>query len=158
MQGENRGFRRIARGFAAVFGVWVRWCMLRSVLLATVVVRDYDEAIAFYVNKIGFALLEDEDRGGGKRWVRVGPEGGGAALLLAKAVTAEQQSRIGNQTGGRVMMFIESDDFERDYVRMCEAGVVFTQVPRREKYGTVAVFEDLYGNRFDLIQRAEVIR
>ena len=129
--------------------------MLRSVFLATVVVRDYDEAIAFYVNKIGFALLEDEDRGGGKRWVRVGPAGGGAALLLAKAVTAEQQNCIGNQTGGRVMMFVETDDFERDYVRMCDAGVVFTQVSRRETYGTVAVFEDLYGNRFDLIQHVE---
>jgi catechol 2,3-dioxygenase-like lactoylglutathione lyase family enzyme len=155
VRGENRGFCGIARDFLVVIVAWVRWCMLRSVFLATVVVRDYDEAIAFYVNKIGFALLEDEDRGGGKRWVRVGPAGGGAALLLAKAVTAEQQSRVGNQTGGRVMMFVETDDFERDYVRMCDAGVVFTQVPRREKYGTVAVFEDLYGNRFDLIQHVE---
>ena len=116
------------------------------------VVRDYDEAIRFYTQILGFALLEDTDLGNDKRWVRVAPPAGGAEFLLARAVTDEQRSRIGNQTGGRVFLFMETDDFERDYARLKSCGVVFVRPPQREPYGTVAVFEDLYGNRFDLIE------
>jgi catechol 2,3-dioxygenase-like lactoylglutathione lyase family enzyme len=117
------------------------------------VVREYDEAIAFYVHKLGFILLEDTDLGGEKRWVRVAPPGGnGAALLLARAVGPEQQSRIGNQTGGRVFLFLETDDFRRDYDAYRAAGVQFIRDPKEEPYGTVAVFEDLYGNLWDLIE------
>ena len=117
------------------------------------VVREYDEAIAFYVGKLGFELLEDTDLGGGKRWVRVRPPGGdGAALLLARAVGDEQQSRIGNQTGGRVFLFLETDDFRRDYDAYRAAGVRFVRDPSEETYGKVAVFEDLYGNLWDLIE------
>lgn len=121
--------------------------------MVTLVVRDYDEAISFYVDKLGFELLEDTDLGGGKRWVRVRPPGsGGAAFLLAKAANEKQLARVGDQTGGRVGFFIETDDFERDYQRMIAAGVRFREPPRNEPYGRVAVFEDLYGNRMDLIQ------
>jgi catechol 2,3-dioxygenase-like lactoylglutathione lyase family enzyme len=117
-------------------------------------VRDYDEAIAFFTQKLGFTLLEDADLGGGKRWVRVAPAGSaGFALLLARATTAEQQSRIGNQTGGRVFLFLEKDDFDRDYNAMRSKGVAFTEPPREEAYGRVAVFLDLYGNKIDLIGR-----
>jgi catechol 2,3-dioxygenase-like lactoylglutathione lyase family enzyme len=121
--------------------------------LATVavVVRDYDEAIAFYTQKLGFELTEDSDRGNGKRWVTV-RAGTGAELLLAKAITPEQESRIGNQTGGRVFLFLETDDFARDYKLFTSRGVRFLEEPREESYGTVAVFVDLYGNKFDLIQ------
>ncbi|MEK6702961.1 MAG: VOC family protein [Planctomycetota bacterium] len=120
----------------------------------TVTVREYDEAIAFYVGKLGFELLEDTDLGAGKRWVRIAPAGSGekgAGVLLAKAVTPEQLASVGNQTGGRVFVFIETDDFWRDFRAMVDRGVVFVREPREEKYGMVAVFEDLYGNRFDLI-------
>jgi catechol 2,3-dioxygenase-like lactoylglutathione lyase family enzyme len=117
-------------------------------------VRDYDEAIRFFTQALGFALLEDSPRGNGKRWVRVGPAGaGGAALLLARAATPEQQRFVGNQTGGRVFLFLETDDFERDYARMRAANVRFTEQPRHEDYGTVVVFLDLYGNKWDLIGR-----
>lgn len=121
--------------------------------LATValVVRDYDEAIAFYTQKLGFELTEDSDRGKGKRWVTV-RAGTGLELLLAKAVTPEQESRIGNQTGGRVFLFLETDDFTRDHKLFTCRGVRFLEEPRKEPYGTVAVFVDLYGNKFDLIQ------
>lgn len=121
--------------------------------LATValVVRDYDEAIAFYTQTLGFELTEDSDRGNGKRWVTV-RAGTGLELLLAKAVTLEQESRIGNQTGGRVFLFLETDDFARDHKLFTGRGVRFLEQPREELYGTVAVFVDLYGNRFDLIQ------
>lgn len=121
--------------------------------LATVaiVVRDYDEAIVFYTQKLGFELTEDSDRGNGKRWVTV-RAGAGMELLLAKAVTPEQESRIGNQTGGRVFLFLETDDFARDYKLFTSRGVTFLEEPREEPYGTVAVFVDLYGNKFDLIQ------
>jgi catechol 2,3-dioxygenase-like lactoylglutathione lyase family enzyme len=119
------------------------------------VVRDYDEAIAFYVGAVGFALIEDTDLGDGKRWVLVAPPGGGvgsACLLLAEAADAEERSRIGNQTGGRVALFLHTEDFAGDHARMLSAGVTFLEEPRHEAYGTVAVFEDLYGNRWDLIE------
>jgi lactoylglutathione lyase len=117
------------------------------------VVRDYDEAIAFYTKTLGFELLEDTALGGGKRWVRVAPAGSsGTALLLARAATPEQESRIGNQTGGRVFLFLHTDDFWRDYQTLRSRGVKFESQPRQEPYGTVAVFVDLYGNRWDLVQ------
>jgi catechol 2,3-dioxygenase-like lactoylglutathione lyase family enzyme len=117
------------------------------------VVRDYDEAIAWYTGMLGFELVEDTDLGAGKRWVLVAPSGGGVQLLLARAVGAEQESRIGNQTGGRVFLFLETDDFARDWAALCARGVTFVRDPVTETYGTVAVFEDLYGNRWDLIER-----
>ena len=118
----------------------------------TLVVRDYDEAIRFYVDAVGFTLREDTDLGDGKRWVVVGPADGGAGLLLARAGGPEQSARIGDQTGGRVAFFLETDDFARDHARMAAAGVRFLEEPRHEPYATVAVFEDLYGNRWDLLQ------
>jgi lactoylglutathione lyase len=119
-----------------------------------IVVRDYDEAIAYYTKAMGFELIENTDLGGGKRWVRVAPpHGPGTSLLLARAVNPEQQSRVGNQTGGRVFLFLHTDDFWRDYDAMRARGVTFETEPRREAYGTVAVFADLYGNRWDLIER-----
>lgn len=118
------------------------------------VVRDYDEAIRFYSESLGFTVLEDSALGNGKRWVRVAPPGGaGAALLLARAATPEQEGAIGNQSGGRVFLFLETADFERDYARMRAKGVRFTEAPRHEAYGTVVVFLDLYGNKWDLIGR-----
>jgi catechol 2,3-dioxygenase-like lactoylglutathione lyase family enzyme len=117
------------------------------------VVREYDEAIAFFTNKLKFQLIEDTDLGNGKRWVRVRPPGSsGTDLLLARAVNSEQASRIGNQTGGRVFLFLHTDDFWRDYERYKARGVEFVRPPRREPYGTVAVFKDLYGNMWDLLQ------
>jgi catechol 2,3-dioxygenase-like lactoylglutathione lyase family enzyme len=118
----------------------------------TLVVRDYDEAIAFYVGAVGFALVEDTDLGDGKRWVLVAPAEGETTLLLAQASGTEQLARVGDQTGGRVALFLETDDFEADHARMRTAGVRFLEEPRHEAYGTVAVFEDLYGNRWDLIE------
>ena len=116
-------------------------------------VADYDEAIHFYVNKLGFELLEDTDRGQGKRWVRVAPAGAGApALLLAQAVTDEQRAQVGNQAGGRVFLFLNTDDFASDYARYRDAGVRFLEEPRHEDYGSVVVFADLYGNKWDLLQ------
>ena len=121
--------------------------------LVTVVVRDYDEAIDFYVDTVGFELLEDTHIGDGKRWVVVAPRGAReAAVLLARATISEQEVRVGDQTGGRVGWFLNTDAFDRDYERMRAAGVAFEEAPRREPYGTVAVFRDLYGNRWDLIQ------
>ena len=121
--------------------------------LVTVVVRDYDEAIAFYVDVLGFDLLEDTHIGDEKRWVVVGPPGAReTAVLLARAATGPQQARVGDQAGGRVGWFLNTDAFDRDYERMRAAGVVFEETPRHEPYGTVAVFRDLYGNRWDLIQ------
>jgi catechol 2,3-dioxygenase-like lactoylglutathione lyase family enzyme len=119
----------------------------------TLTVPDYDEAIEFYVGTLGFELLEDTDLGGGKRWVRVCPPGGraGAGLLLARAVGERQLASVGNQTGGRVFLFLETDDFWADHARLSARGVRFVSEPRVEAYGTVAVFEDRYGNRFDLI-------
>ncbi len=122
----------------------------------TVTVRDYDEALAFYVDKLGFERLEDSDLGGGKRWVRVRPAGStGVGILLARAVSEKQASSVGNQTGGRVFLFLETDDFWRDYDALVSRGVTFVRSPSDEPYGTVAVFEDLYGNRFDLIEPKE---
>jgi catechol 2,3-dioxygenase-like lactoylglutathione lyase family enzyme len=114
------------------------------------VVRDYDEAIRFFTEALGFTLVEDTPQDG-KRWVRVAPPGGGTELLLARAATAEQQGAVGNQTGGRVFLFLRTDDFGRDYARMKAHGVRFTEEPRHEAYGTVVVFLDLYGNKWDLI-------
>lgn len=123
----------------------------------SLVVRDYDEAIVFFTEKIGFRLVEDSaaiDRDGQpKRWVLVAPpESSGTQLLLAKATTPEEISHIGNQTGGRVFLFLHTDDFWRDYRAMTSRGVKFLEVPREEPYGTVAVWEDLYGNKWDLLQ------
>ena len=119
----------------------------------TLVVRDYDEAIAYYTGALGFVLLEDVDQGGGKRWVRVSPSAGyETAVLLAQAVGEEQQAAIGRQTGGRVGFFLHTDDFARDHAAMSARGVRFMEAPRHEAYGTVAVFEDLYGNRWDLLE------
>ncbi len=124
----------------------------RRINQIALLVRDYDEAIRFFTQALCFELLEDEPREGGKRWVRVGPgRDAGTALLLAKAATPEQQQAIGNQAGGRVFMFLSTDDFQRDYRRMSEHGVRFTERPRHEAYGTVVVFLDLYGNKWDLI-------
>lgn len=118
------------------------------------VVEDYDEAIAYYTEALGFDLLEDIDEGH-KRWVVVAPPGAReCALLLAKASTPEQAARVGNQTGGRVSLFLYTDDFWRDYRRMRARGVTFCERPRNESYGTVAVFADLYGNKWDLLQSA----
>ncbi len=117
------------------------------------VVRDYDEAIAFYTGKLGFQLAEDTDLGEGKRWVQVKPPGStGTDLLLARAVNPEQASRIGNQTGGRVFLFLHTDNFWRNYREFTARGVTFVRPPSEESYGTVAVFEDLYGNKWDLLQ------
>ena len=133
--------------------------MTRRIAQIAVVVREYDEAIRFFVDKLGFTLIEDTDLGGGKRWVRVAPAtSGGVELLLARATTADQESRIGNQTGGRVFLFLETDEFARDYQTMLSKGVVFISEPRVEPYGTVAVFLDLYGNKIDLIEPAKVAR
>ncbi len=116
------------------------------------VVSDYDEAIAFYTGKLGFTLIEDTRLSETKRWVVVKPQGeGNCTLLLARAVGEEQKSRIGNQTGGRVFLFLHTDDFWRDYNTLLEKQVHFVRPPVKEAYGTVAVFEDLYGNLWDLI-------
>ncbi|MGI9484909.1 MAG: VOC family protein [Geminicoccaceae bacterium] len=126
----------------------------RRLMLSTFLVLDYDEAIAFFVHKLGFALIEDSPSDEGKRWVVVTP-GGATALLLAKAVGESQATRVGDQTGGRVAFFLHTDDFSRDHQAMIAKGVRFVEAPRKEPYGTVAVFEDLYGNRWDLLQPTE---
>ena len=117
-------------------------------------VRDYDEAIAWYRDKLGFVVIEDTPLGAGKRWVLVAPDAAAETrLLLARAATPEQTARIGVQTGGRVALFLETDDFARDYTAMCAAGISFRESPRREKYGMVVVFTDLYGNLWDLVEK-----
>lgn len=131
--------------------------MPQTIAHVTLVVRDYDEAIVFFTQSLGFDLIEDtpsKDRQGrDKRWVLIAPPGSqGTQILLAKASNAEEASRVGNQTGGRVFMFLHTDDFWRDYKVMIKKGVKFVREPKEEKYGTVAVFEDLYGNRWDLLQ------
>jgi catechol 2,3-dioxygenase-like lactoylglutathione lyase family enzyme len=119
-------------------------------------VRDYDEALAYFVDRLGFTLAEDRRISPEKRWVVVTPPGGQTGLLLARAATPEQEAAVGRQGGGRVFLFLHTDDFARDHARLRERGVAFTEAPREEPYGTVAVFEDLYGNRWDLLQlRAE---
>ena len=120
----------------------------------SLLVRDYDEAIGFFVGMLGFALSEDTDMGGGKRWVRVTPRGGQTSLLLARAVTDAQRTAIGHQAGGRVWLFLETDDLIRDHAAWSAAGVSFREPPRHETYGKVMVFEDLYGNAWDLIEPA----
>lgn len=128
--------------------------MTQSITALTLVVREYDEAIAFFTNALRFTLVEDTPLGNDKRWVRVAPAGSsGASLLLARAATSEQQTRVGNQTGGRVFLFLETTDFWGDYEHMRAHGVRFTEQPRHEPYGTVVVFLDLYGNKWDLVQR-----
>jgi len=125
----------------------------QTIAHVTVVVRDYDAGIEYYTQRLGFELREDTRLEAGKRWVVVAPQGSaGTSLLLARAVNDEQLSRIGNQTGGRVFLFLHTDDFWRDYEAFRSRGVTFSGAPREEPYGTVAVFEDLYGNRWDLVQ------
>lgn len=126
---------------------------MQHIAAVAVVVTDYDEAIGYYCGVLGFELVEDTDLGGGKRWVRVGPPGSaGVSLLLAEAVDADQARVVGNQAGGRVLLFLETDDFARDHAAYAARGVRFVEAPRHEQYGTVAVFEDLYGNGWDLIE------
>ncbi|MFJ8034319.1 VOC family protein [Streptomyces sp. NPDC096032] len=129
---------------------------MRRVALVTLVVDDYDEAIRFYTEALGFRLVEDAPRPDGSRWVVVEPGGGetAAGLVLARAKDEDQRARVGDQTGGRVGFFLHTDDFARDHARMTAAGVTFLEEPRYEPYGTVAVFQDLYGNRWDLLQPA----
>lgn len=130
--------------------------MPQTLGLIALVVRDYDEAIAFYVDTLGFTLVENTDvPQQNKRWVVVAPNGSsGARLLLARASSAEQSTRIGNQTGGRVFLFLYTDDFWRDFQRYKDRGVVFVREPKEEPYGIVAVFTDLHGNLWDLVQPA----
>lgn len=122
--------------------------------LTVLLVRDYDEAIAFYCGALGFKLVEDSDLGGGKRWVVIAGDDGGA-LLLAKAKKPEELAAVGNQFGGRVGLFAHVDDFDRAQAKLVEAGAVFEAPARHEPYGTVAVFRDIYGNRWDLIEPTE---
>ena len=131
--------------------------MKQSIVHIALVVRDYDEAIDFYVNKLMFDLIEDSYQPEqDKRWVVVSPPGSsGATLLLARASRPEQQTFIGNQAGGRVFLFLNTDDFWRDYQRMVSIGIKFVRPPKEQDYGTVAVFEDLYGNLWDLLQLNE---
>jgi catechol 2,3-dioxygenase-like lactoylglutathione lyase family enzyme len=132
--------------------------MRQTLAHIALVVRNYDEAIAFYTRVLGFNLIEDTDLGGGKRWVLVAPPGStGTALLLAQAASPEQASRIGNQTGGSVFLFLHTDDFWRDYRMLQSRNVQFVRDPKEEEYGTVAVFADLYGNLWDLIERKTVV-
>ena len=129
--------------------------------LVTFVAREYDEAIGFFVGKLDFELVEDTDMGDGKRWVVVAPNSGsnsglksGASLLIARAVTDAEKASVGNQAGGRVAFFLNTDNFDRDFANWSARGVKFREQPRHEVYGTVAVFEDLYGAPWDLIQPA----
>ena len=126
--------------------------MAQHLALLSLLVTDYDEALAFYVDKLGFSLVEDSDLGVGKRWVVVSPGPGGSKFLLAKASGEQQAALIGGQGGGRVWLFLHTDDFAGTHARMSAAGVTFLEYPRHEAYGSVAVFEDLYGNRWDLLQ------
>ena len=124
-----------------------------NLLNVTLIVREYDEARDFYTNKLGFQVIEDTDLGGGKRWLRVAPNpNAGPCLLLARAVDEAQSALIGHQGGGRVWLFFETDNIDRDYAAWTQSGVRFHEPVRSEVYGKVAVFEDLYGNRFDLIE------
>ena len=129
--------------------------MKQFVAAVTIVVRDYDEALAYYTQALGFEIAEDAPQTAGKRWVLVRPPGAGeCGLLLAKAKNDEERRAIGRQTGGRVGFFLHTDDFARDYARMQAWGVKFREEPRREAYGRVVVFEDLYGNKWDLVEPA----
>ena len=127
--------------------------MRQQLTLMTFLVRDYDEAIVFFTQLLRFDLVEDTVLGAGKRWVRVVPAGSdGTGLLLARATTPEQQTQVGNQGGGRVFLFLQTDNFQRDFEGMRSRGVTFLEEPRVEAYGTVAVFADLYGNKWDLLE------
>ena len=127
--------------------------MSRSVLAISLLVPDYDAGIAYYVGKLGFSLVEDTPLDDGKRWVLVSPDDGAPTrLLLARAADSAQQAAIGNQAGGRVFLFLRTEDFDADYERFTAAGVRFLEAPRDEAYGKVAVFEDPFGNKWDLIQ------
>jgi len=127
--------------------------MNQHLSLISLLVHDYDEAIAFYVGKLNFTLVEDTVMSEAKRWVIVRPSGNGiTSLLLAKAANDEQKSRVGNQTGGRVFLFLHTDDFERDFESMKKQGIEFVRGPVKEPYGMVAVFKDLYGNLWDFIE------
>lgn len=126
--------------------------MTQTIAIFTIVVPDYDDGIDFYVNTLGFELLEDTPRSATKRWVRVAPAGAETAILLAKADGPAQDAAIGNQTGGRVGFFLHTDDFERDYAAMKAKGVTFRESPRHEAYGSVVVFQDPWGNLWDLIE------
>lgn len=130
--------------------------MTRSLAHVALIVRDYDEAIAWFTDKLGFVLVADEYQPAqDKRWVLVAPpDSNGTSLLLARASTSEQAAFIGNQAGGRVFLFLRTDDFARDHEAMVASGIRFAREPKRESYGTVAVFEDLYGNLWDLIEFA----
>jgi catechol 2,3-dioxygenase-like lactoylglutathione lyase family enzyme len=129
----------------------------QEITAITLVVRDYDEAIAYFTGSLGFTLVEDTPLGSGKRWIVVQPPGSGAALLLARAASPEQEARVGDQTGGRVFLILHTDDFWRDYRAMQARGVQFEEEPRDEVYGIVAVFRDLYGNRWDLVQPRQTV-
>ena len=129
--------------------------MTQHIGSVALLVHDYDPAIAWFTEKLGFALVSDTALGGGKRWVLVAPPGGhGTSILLAKAATPEQTARVGDQTGGRVFLFLHTDDFQRDYSAYVERGVAFTEAPRSEPYGTVAVCQDVLGNKWDLSEFA----
>ena len=133
--------------------------MKQRIAHIALVVEDYDDAIKFYTEKLGFNLIEDTVLSETKRWVLVAPKGAAdCCLLLAKAANEEQKSRIGNQTGGRVFLFLFTDDFYRDYNKMIANDVKFVRDPKEEDYGTVAVFEDLYGNQWDLVQPNNTIK
>ena len=127
--------------------------MSRRIASIALVVRDYDEAIAFFTDALRFVVLEDTPMGDGKRWVVVAPAEEGPSLLLARAVTDAQRAAIGNQTGGRVFVFLHTSDFWGDYQHLRDRGVRFVDEPRQEAYGQVVVFFDLYGNKWDLVQR-----
>ena len=127
--------------------------MTQSIGAIALVIPDYDEAIAYYTQVLGFELIEDSPREPGKRWVLVAPPGShGTHLLLARAATPAQRERVGDQTGGRVFLFLHTDDFWRDHALYLERGVEFVEAPREESYGAVVVFKDRYGNRWDLIE------
>lgn len=129
--------------------------MSEAITMLALLVRDYDEAIAYFGGVLSFALIEDTKQSATKRWVVMAPPGGGARLLLAKASDGRQQSRVGDQTGGRVFLFLATGNFDATYARYVAAGVRFIETPRQEEYGKVVVFEDLYGNRWDLVERRQ---
>jgi len=126
--------------------------MKQSIGCVSLLVRDYDEAVAFYTKSLRFRVVEDAPQGGGRRWLVLAPPGrGGTRILLARAKNARELAAVGNQAGGRVFLFLHTDDFTRDYGEMRSRGVRFNGEPRHEAYGSVAVFEDLYGNKWDLL-------
>ncbi|MBR0858519.1 VOC family protein [Bradyrhizobium liaoningense] len=127
--------------------------MRQHIGYVSLLVRDYDEAIAYFVERLGFGVVEDTNLGNGKRWVLIAPPGSvETRILLAKAATVNQTQHVGDQTGGRVFLFLHTDDFWRDYEAYRSKGVLFREEPRVEPYGIIAVFDDLYGNRWDLLQ------